>query len=153
MLLVAAANVANLALARAQKRERELAVRAALGAGRGRLARQLLTESAILAAAGGVVGLGIALLGVDLLVDFARRFTPRAEWVSIDTNVLIFTGIVSVVTGILFGLAPVFRAVPHFQTAFKEAGGWQTARRSKLRVQFLSKSRSRSLPRWIRSES
>ena len=106
MLLLVAANVANLTLARVLGRERELAVRAALGAGRGRIARQLLTESTLLAIAGGGLGLLVGWLVRDLLVAFTARFTPRAEEIAIDGTVLAFTLGVSVVTGLLFGLLP-----------------------------------------------
>src|SRR5206468_9591975 len=100
VLLLVAANVANLALARVMGRQRELAVRTALGAGRGRIARQLLTESTLLAVAGGVLGLGCGYLVRDLLVGFTSRFTPRADEISIDGTVLAFTLGVSVLTGL-----------------------------------------------------
>jgi putative ABC transport system permease protein len=106
VLLLVAANVANLALARVMGRQRELAVRTALGAGRGRIARQLLTESTMLAVAGGVLGLGCGYLARDLLVGFTSRFTPRADEISIDGAVLAFTLGVSLFTGLLFGLLP-----------------------------------------------
>ena len=91
VLLIVCASVANLLVARLVRRSRELAVRSALGAGRIRLLRQLLTESTMLAAAGGTVGLLLAVLGLDLLVAFAERFTPRAAEITIDTRVLLFT--------------------------------------------------------------
>ena len=106
VLLLVAANVANLALARVMGRQRELAVRTALGAGRGRIARQLLTESTMLAIAGGILGLVCGYLARDLLVAFTARFTPRADEVRIDGTVLAFTLGVSVFTGLLFGLLP-----------------------------------------------
>jgi putative ABC transport system permease protein len=106
VLLVACANVANMMLARLLKLERELAVRAALGAGKLRLVRQLLTESVLLSLAGGVLGLAIAPLSLKMLVGFAARFTPRAHEVRIDGPVLLFTLVVSVATGLLFGLLP-----------------------------------------------
>jgi predicted permease len=106
VLLVACANVANMMLARLLKLERELAVRAALGAGKLRLVRQLLTESVLLSLAGGVLGLAIAPLALKILVGFAARFTPRAYEVRIDGPVLLFTLLVSVATGLLFGLLP-----------------------------------------------
>ena len=106
VLLLVAANVANLSLARVMGRQRELALRSALGAGRGRIVRQLLTESTLLAVAGGGLGLLVGWLVRDLLVAFTARFTPRAEEIVIDGVVLAFTFGVSVFTGLLFGLLP-----------------------------------------------
>jgi predicted permease len=106
VLLLVSANIANLALARVIGRERELALRSALGAGRGRIARQLLTESTLLALAGGAFGLLVGWLVRDLLVAFTARFTPRAEEIAIDGVVLAFTFGVAVFTGLLFGLLP-----------------------------------------------
>jgi predicted permease len=108
VLLLVAANIANLALARVIGRERELALRSALGAGRGRIARQLMTESTLLALTGGALGLLVGWLVRDLLVAFTSRFTPRAEEIAIDGVVLAFTFGVSVLTGLLFGLLPAF---------------------------------------------
>jgi predicted permease len=106
VLLLVSANIANLALARVIGRERELALRSALGAGRGRIARQLLTESTLLALAGGALGLLVGWLVRGLLVAFTARFTPRAEEIAIDGVVLAFTFGVAVFTGLLFGLLP-----------------------------------------------
>jgi putative ABC transport system permease protein len=111
VLLLVAANVANLTLARVLGRERELAVRIALGAGRRRIARQMLTESALLALAGGALGLLVGWLLRDLLVAFTARFTPRAEEIAIDGPVLAFALGASLVTGLLFGILPAFTAV------------------------------------------
>ncbi|HEY6250107.1 MAG TPA: ABC transporter permease [Candidatus Angelobacter sp.] len=108
VLLIACANVANLALARTMRREQELAVRAAMGANRSRLVRQLLTESTLLSLAGGGLGLLLASGCLDLLVKFVGRFTTRAGEVSISTPVLLFTLIVSVLTGLAFGSVPAF---------------------------------------------
>ncbi|MEX2273363.1 MAG: ABC transporter permease [Vicinamibacterales bacterium] len=107
VLLIACANVANLALARTFRRSRELAVRTALGAGRGRLVRQLMTESVIVSIAGAVLGLGLAWLTIDLLAQFIGRFTPRTAGIEIDGGVLLFTGVAAIATGLAFGLAPI----------------------------------------------
>ncbi len=100
VLLIVCASVANLAVARTMRRDRELALRTALGASRGRLLRQLTTESLILALAGGAGGLLLAFVGLDLLVEYAARFTLRATEVRIDTTVLLFTLAVSLLTGV-----------------------------------------------------
>jgi predicted permease len=109
VLLVASANIASLLLARAVSRERELAMRVALGAGRGRLARQCLTESAVLGLAGGALGIVLAALGVRPFVVFWPGALPRAEEVQLDWRVLLFALAVSLVSGLLFGLAPALR--------------------------------------------
>jgi putative ABC transport system permease protein len=106
VLLIACANVANLTLARLLRRDRELSVRSALGAGRGRLVRQLLTESTMLSLAGGAFGLLFAAWTVGLLTTFVERFTPRTGEIAIDMRVLLFTALVSLVTGVLFGTLP-----------------------------------------------
>ena len=123
VLLIACANVANLTLARLMRRERELAIRTALGAGRGRLIRQLLTESTLLSLAGGALGLLLAAGGLQLLVTFAARFTTRAGEIRIDSFVLLFTLLVSVVTGLVFGLLPVFSSDQNLTNALKDGGG------------------------------
>jgi putative ABC transport system permease protein len=107
VLLIVCASVANLTLARLVRREHEMAVRTALGAGRRRLLRQLLTESTILALIGGAAGLAVAAAGLDALVAFAARFTSRADEVRIDSVVLLYTLAVSAATGIVFGSVPV----------------------------------------------
>lgn len=108
VLLIVCASIANLLLARMVRRERELSVRAALGATRSRLLRQLLTESVILAVSGGLLGLILSGFTLQLLVSFAERFTPRAHEISVDLNVLFFTLGVSVLTGLIFGSIPAF---------------------------------------------
>jgi putative ABC transport system permease protein len=106
VLLIACANVANLAVARLLRRDRELGLREALGAGRGRLIRQLLTESTLLALVAGTAGLLFAASTISLLSAYVAPFTPRAAEIAIDGHVLAFTTIVSIVTGVLFGTAP-----------------------------------------------
>jgi predicted permease len=109
VLLIACANLANLLLARGAVREREVAVRTALGATRSRLLRQLLTESVVLAAAGGIAALVVASLSVDGLNLLSQRILPRAEAIRVDAAVLAFTLGASLLTGILFGLVPAFK--------------------------------------------
>ncbi len=134
VLLIACANVANLTLARLMRREREMAIRAAMGAGRGRLIRQLLTESTLLSISGGLVGLLLASAGLQLLVTFAARFTTRASEIRIDGFVLMFTLLISVVTGLLFGLMPAFSSDDHLATSLKEGGGRSTSSTKRQRV-------------------
>lgn len=104
--LVACANAAGLALARAGRRMRELEVRSALGAGRGRLVRTLLVESVVLALVGGALGWGLAAAGQGLLVEFAERFTTRAQEIRLDRAVLVFAAATSVLAGLVFGAVP-----------------------------------------------
>ncbi len=103
VLLIACANVANLALSRLVRRDREFAVRAALGAGRGRIFRQLITESLLLASIGGLAGLGFASAGLHSLVRYSAHFLPRVDEIAINGPVLLFTAAVSIGTGLLFG--------------------------------------------------
>ena len=109
VLLIACANVANLLLVRAEARQQELAVRAALGAGWGRIARELLVESLLLGALGGALGLGLAVAGVRLLVALGPARLPRVDEITIDPVVLSFALVVSLLSGVLVGLFPVLR--------------------------------------------
>jgi putative ABC transport system permease protein len=135
VLLIACVNVANLMLARAAAREGELAVRAALGAGRGRLIRQLLTESVILSMAGGICGVLLAWWGSDALVNLQPEGIPRLGEVRVDTTVAAFAAAVSMLTGLLFGSIPAIQMTREVLVgALKEGGrGAMTGRRS-LRV-------------------
>src|SRR6266508_642405 len=110
VLLIACANVANLTLSRMSAREREIAIRAALGASRWRVTRQLMTESLLLAAVGGLCGLLLAAWGLDALVAFNPADIPRLSGVRINATALLFTFAASVVTGLIFGLVPAWQA-------------------------------------------
>jgi putative ABC transport system permease protein len=134
VLLIASANVANLTLARLSRREREMAVRTALGAGRRRLARQLITESMVLALIGGALGVLFAAGGLDLLVSFTARFTRRAREINIDASVLAFTLLVSAATGLIFGSLPALPSRRNPADALRESGARTTASTGKLRL-------------------
>ena len=127
VLIIVCANVANLSLARMVRREREMLLRTVLGAGRGRLIRQLLTESVMLALLGGGLGLLLAYGTLGLLTDFAARFTARAGEIRIDGTVLSFTVLVSVLTGLLFGAMPAFLARHNLASAMRESSTQSTS--------------------------
>ena len=122
VLLIACANLANLLLARSAGRRKELAIRSALGAGRFQLARQALTESMLLALAGGTCGLCLASWGTDLLQKLGARVIPELAGVQLDARVLMFTLAISLATGVLFGLAPALQTTPDAIEGLKAGG-------------------------------
>jgi putative ABC transport system permease protein len=123
LLLVACVNVANLLLARATSRAGELSIRAAVGAGRGRIVQQLLVESLVLAVIGGGLGVALGVIGTDALVALAPDGTPRIETVAVDARVLGFSALATVLAGLLFGVLPAVRvARADLQGALREGG-------------------------------
>jgi putative ABC transport system permease protein len=135
VLLIACANVANLLLARAAARQKEIAIRVALGAGRARLIRQLLTESVMLAIVGGALGLVLAWVGLRVLVRINPANVPRLDEIGIDGYVLGFTMLVSVLTGLLFGLVPALQASrPDLNETLKEGARGSTGGIGRQRV-------------------
>ncbi len=138
VLLIACANVANLQLARADARRREVAMRAALGAERGHIIRQLLTESVMLAMAGATAGLAVAWAGLQIVITLRPANMPRIDETSLDGSVLAFTAVLGVVTGILFGLLPALQlSRPGVTSILKDAGRSGTAGRSRQLVRHM----------------
>jgi len=131
ILVIACANVANLMLAKSEERHREIAVRTAIGASRGRILQQLLTESVLLAAFGGAVGLGMAYLGIRTLLALRPPGIPRIEQVGLDASVLGFTLLLAVATGVLFGMAPAIElSRSYLNESLKESGRLGTVSRT-----------------------
>ena len=138
VLLIACVNVANLLLARSTVRNREFAIRIAMGAGEGRIVRQLLTESIVLAIIGGGLGLLLARFGTSAALAAMPRAMPRVEDISIDQRVLFFTLLVSVLSGIAFGLAPALRTSrSNIGATLKESGRSLAAARSRTQSVFV----------------
>ena len=135
VLLIACVNVANLMLTRATGRGREIAIRTALGSSRGRMIRQLLTESVLLALAGGGLGLLIAIWGTSALSDLSTLYLPRARDIRVDGVVLAFTAAASVLTGVIFGLMPAVQGSrSDLQSVLKDAGRGTSAGGSRARM-------------------
>ena len=133
VLLIACANIANLLLARSARAAKDFSIRAALGAGRGVLARRSLVESGLLAASGALVGLGVAWAGVRVLRRLIPPTVPRADQIGVDLPVLAFTAAIAIASGILFGLAPASRAMrPDLAGVLQETGrGFTASRRTR----------------------
>ena len=135
VLLIACANLANLLLARAESRQREFAIRSALGAGRWRLLRQFLTEGIVLALLGGVVGTAIGVAGLRAVLAADPDSIPRSGEIALDPTVLLFTVAISIVTGLLFGMAPLLHLRERVvTTSLKESGQRTTAGSARARV-------------------
>jgi predicted permease len=135
VLLIACVNVANLTLARAAAREREIAVRLALGAGRARILRQLLIESLTLAVIGGLLGLLLAKLAINALIKLGPEQLPRLHMINLDMRILAFTLLISLLTGLLFGMAPALQSLKlNLNESLKEGGRAATSGRRQRRT-------------------
>lgn len=138
VLLIACANVGNLLLARAESRRKEIAIRTALGAGRGRLARQFLTESVLLGLLGGIAGLLLSAWALRLLLSTSPESIPRLSEIGLDGSVLLFTLLVSVLTGVLFGLAPMLHlSAGAMASSIREGGDRATVGGARKRLRRL----------------
>jgi predicted permease len=133
VLLIACANVTNLAVARLMRRDREMALRASLGAGRRRILQQTLVESGLLSLAGGALGMLLAFQGLDVLTAFIARFTTRSVEVGIDGSVLAFTFVVAMATAVVVGLLPAFTNKLSLASSLRD-GGHTTGERGRLRA-------------------
>lgn len=134
VLVIALANFANLMLARQLRRHREIALRQALGAGRRRLFRQLVTESLCVSTAGGVLGVAVAYSGLGLLRSLASRVTPRASEISIDASVLVFALVTSVVVGLIAAVIPLLRTPTSLQDSLRAGSATATSTRGDGRL-------------------
>jgi predicted permease len=135
VLVIACANVANLILVRTEGRQHELSIRAALGAGWGRIMRELLTESAVLSFIGGILGVGFAYGSLRVVLAMAPANLPRREEIAVDSNVLLFALGLSILSGLLFGTIPVLRyARPRLAATVYAGGRWSSRSRERLRA-------------------
>jgi predicted permease len=135
VLLIACANLANLILARAESRQKEFAIRSALGAGRGRLLRQFLTEGVLLSIVGGALGAAVGFAGLKAMLAANPESIPRALEIALDWKVLTFAFVVSIVTGLIFGMAPLLHLREQVVTiSLKEGGQRSTAGSARARV-------------------